>query len=153
MLRNHTKKVRIKTETYKLNPKKYLHFHTPPCLQTTTVRSGRILVLAAGSFDSTFRTYLRDHLFAVCTCLGSARVAFRKEYFLCLKREKKNNFNDTFTVTLFLFILFIILFKFSEIVIHLLRYQEIAPKPFPYLECIARTWSNLFQTLMILKLS
>lgn len=90
MLRNYIKKVRIKTETYKLNQKKqkYLHFHTPPCHQTTTVRSGRILVLAAGSFDSIFRTDVRDHLFAVCTCLGSARVAFRKEYFLCLKREK-----------------------------------------------------------------
>lgn len=89
MLRNHTKKVRIKTETYKLNPKKkYLHFHTHPCHQTTTVRSGRILVLAAGSFDSIFRTYLRDHLFAVCTCLGSARVAFRKEYFPCLKKDQ-----------------------------------------------------------------
>lgn len=69
MLRNYIKKVRIKTETYKVNQKKkYLHFHTPPCHQTTTVRSGRILVLAAGSFDSIFRTYLRDHLFAVCTC-------------------------------------------------------------------------------------
>lgn len=88
MLRNYIKKVRIKTETYKLNQKKNLHFHTHPCHQTTTVRSGRILVLAAGSFDSTFRTYLRDHLFAVCTCLGSARVAFRKEYFPCLKRKK-----------------------------------------------------------------
>lgn len=89
MLRNFIKKVRIKTETYKSNKKKYLHFHTPPCLQTTTVRSVRILVLAAGSFDSTFRTYLRDHLFAVCTCSGSVRVAFRKEYFPCLKRKKK----------------------------------------------------------------
>lgn len=99
MLRNYIKKVRIKTETYKLNQKKkYLHFHTPPCLQTTTVRSGRILVLAAGSFDSTFRTYLRDHLFAVCTCLGSARVAFRKEYFPCLK--KNPNINDTFIVNI-----------------------------------------------------
>lgn len=90
MLRNHTKKVRIKTETYKLNQKQYLHFHTLPCLQTTTVRSGRILVLAAGSFDSIFRTYLRDHLFAVCTCLGSARVAFRKEYFPCLKKKPQH---------------------------------------------------------------
>lgn len=58
----------IKTENLKIKQKQYLHFHTSPCLQTTIVHSGRILVLAAGSFDSIFHTYLRDHLFAVCTC-------------------------------------------------------------------------------------
>lgn len=149
MLRNYIKKVRIKTETYKLNQKKkYPHSHTPPCLQTITVRSGRILVLAAGSFDSIFRTYLRDHLFAVCTCLGSARVAFRKEYFPCLKRKITFHCN----IIPFYFIYnFISVFRYR--LSYLLRYQEIAPKPFPYLECIFRTWSNLFQTLMILKLS
>lgn len=53
-------------------------------------------------------------MFAVCTCLGSARVAFRKEYFLCLK--KTPNINDTFIVNIISFILFTILFQFSDIV-------------------------------------